>query len=65
MKRTYPGQTIVNTIRVENLDFTVMAIEENGGEIIVPMQTIPGVGRHCYFKDPSGHIHGAMERQTG
>ena len=61
MKRNHPNQPIVNTIQVKDLDATIKAIEENGGEIVVPKQSIPGIGMHCYFKDLSGHIHGAME----
>lgn len=61
MKRNHPDQPVVNTIQVENISETIRAIEENGGEIIVPLQEIPGVGKHCFFKDPSGYIHGAME----
>ena len=64
MLRNHPDQPIVNTIQVADLDATIKAIEENGGEIVVPRQTIPGVGMHCYFKDPSGYIHGAMQPFT-
>ena len=65
MKRNDPGQPIVNTIQVEDLDKVIRAIEENGGEIVVPKQTIGGVGTHCYFRDPSGYIHGAMQPFEG
>ncbi|MFC2098235.1 VOC family protein [Bacteroidota bacterium] len=61
MKWNHPDQSIVNTIQVENMELTLKAIEENEGEIVVPVQTIPGIGKHCYFKDPSGYIHGVME----
>ena len=61
MKRNHPGQPIVNTIQVENIKETMEAIENLGGEIVVAMQEVPGVGKHCYFKDPSGYIHGVME----
>ena len=60
-QRNHPDQPIVNTIQVEDLDSAIRAIEENGGEIVLPRQTIPGVGTHCYFKDPFGYIHGAMQ----
>ena len=65
MKWNHQDQPIVNTIQVEDLDACIKAIEENGGEIVVPKQNIPGVGKHCYFKDPSGYIHGAMEPEMG
>ena len=38
-----------------------VVIFDNGGEIVVPLQEIPGVGTNCYFKDPSGYIHGVMQ----
>lgn len=65
MKWNRPDQPIVNTIQVDDIDETVKAIKENGGDILVSVQIIPGVGKHCYFKDPSGHIHGAMEPEKG
>ena len=61
MKWTHPGQPIVNTIQVDNLDAIIKLIAENGGEVVVPKQTVRSVGNFCYFKDPSGYIHGAME----
>ncbi len=63
MKWNYPEQPVVITIQVDDIDATTRAIEENGGEIVMPGQRIPGVGTQCYFKDPSGHIHGAIEME--
>ena len=65
MKGNHPVQPIVNTIQVEDIDAAINSIENNGGEIVVPKQNIPGVGTHCYFKDPSGYIHGVMEPEIG
>ena len=61
MQWNSPDQPIVNTIQVNDLDDTIRKIEENDGQIVVSKQTIPGVGTHCYIKDPSGFIHGAMQ----
>jgi predicted enzyme related to lactoylglutathione lyase len=61
MKWNHPDQPIVNTIQVEDIEGVMKAVVENGGEIVVPKQIVPGVGTHCYFKDPSGYIHGAMQ----
>ncbi|MFC2081552.1 VOC family protein, partial [Bacteroidota bacterium] len=61
MKLNQYDQAIVNTIQVEDIDATIKALEENGGEIVVSKQSVPGVGTHCYFKDPFGHIHGILE----
>jgi predicted enzyme related to lactoylglutathione lyase len=65
MKRNHPDQPVVNTIQVDDIDRVMKSISENGGEIVVPGQTIPGVGTHCYFRDPSGYIHGAMQPEEG
>ena len=64
MQWNSPDQPIVNTIQVDDLDDTIRKIKENGGQIVVPKQTIPGIGTHCYFRDPSGFIHGAMQSGT-
>jgi predicted enzyme related to lactoylglutathione lyase len=61
MKRNHPDQPVVNTIEVRDIESAMAAVEDNGGEIVVPLQEVPGVGKHCYFKDPSGYIHGALE----
>ena len=61
MQWNSPDQPIVNTIQVEDIDETIRRIEKYGGKLVVPKQSIPGVGTHCYFKDPSGFIHGAMQ----
>jgi len=64
MKRSHPEQMIVNTIQVEDIDSTMNRIIENGGEIVVPKQSISGIGTHCYFKDLSGYIHGVLESDS-
>ncbi len=61
LRKNHPVTSIVNTIQVKDIVPTMNAIEENGGEIFGPKQEIPGVGIHCYFKDPDGHIHGVLE----
>ena len=61
IKRNHFVQPVVNTIQVDDIDTTIEAIIANGGEIVVPKQSVPGVGTHCYFKDPSDNIHGLLE----
>jgi uncharacterized protein len=36
-------------------------VVEHGGTVVVEPFTIPGVGRGCYFTDPSGLIVGLHE----
>ena len=50
-----------NTINVSDIDETVKQIEANGGEIVHPKHTIPGVGHLAYFKDTEGNLWGIMQ----
>ena len=60
-KRKMPGETVVNTIGVTNLDETIKKIEMNGGKIIVPKMEIPKVGLLVYFMDTEGVVQGAIQ----
>ncbi len=51
----------VNTIGVLSVDESIKKIEQNGGTIIRPKQSVPGVGYMIYFKDSEGNLWGAME----
>lgn len=61
MKKKHPGQPVVNSIDVVNLDHTVEQIEKAGGKIVVPKMAIPTVGWLAYFTDPDGNIHGVYQ----
>jgi hypothetical protein len=52
------------TIGVDDIDATIRAIEENGGQIGMAKFTIPTVGSGCYFHDPEGNWVGAMQYET-
>lgn len=54
----------VNTIDVDSVDEAVEKIEQNGGEIVRPKQTIPGVRHLAYFEDTEGNLWGVMESDT-
>ncbi len=49
------------TISVASVDRAIKAIEANGGTIVMPKATIPGVGTLIFFKDTEGNIAGAMQ----
>jgi hypothetical protein len=49
------------TISVDSIDRTIAAVQANGGKIVMPKATIPGVGTLIFFKDPDGNIAGAMQ----
>jgi predicted enzyme related to lactoylglutathione lyase len=61
MKKRDPKQPVVNSINVKNIDASIKAIEANGGKIVVPKSTIPGVGHLAYFTDPDGNIFGVIQ----
>ena len=41
-------------IGVEDVDARAAAVTTHGGEVLLPPQDIPGVGRFAYVKDPQG-----------
>ncbi len=49
------------TISVEDIQAAAAAITANGGEIVMEVCTLPGVGRLLFFRDPEGNIAGAMQ----
>jgi predicted enzyme related to lactoylglutathione lyase len=61
MKRNEPGQPVVNTVEVTDLEETQAKIRDAGGQVVVPRMEIPGVGYLIYFKDTEGNIFGAMQ----
>ncbi|MBM4170888.1 MAG: VOC family protein [Ignavibacteria bacterium] len=61
---TMPGNGIVNTIQVENLEEAIEKVKINGGEQVVEKMTIPNVGYICYCKDVEGTIFGMMQEDA-
>lgn len=61
IKRRDASMPVVNTIGVEDIDKAMNTVVANGGNIVVPKSSIPGMGHLCYFKDPGGIIHGMMQ----
>lgn len=54
----------VCTLDVENLDETIIAVQNAGGEIAVPKMPVPGIGWLAYFHDPDGNMFGAMQTDS-
>jgi predicted enzyme related to lactoylglutathione lyase len=48
-------------ISVESVDRYIKKVEELGGKVIVPKQTIPGYGFVAYISDPQGNTFGIFE----
>jgi predicted enzyme related to lactoylglutathione lyase len=49
------------TISVGDIQTTAAAIAENGGDVVMQICTLAGVGRLLFFRDPEGNIAGAMQ----
>lgn len=48
----------VNTIEVSSVDEFAEKVTANGGKIVVPKTTIPGVGYQIYCQDSEGIVFG-------
>ena len=58
------GQAVIAyvcTVDVEDLDASVQAAVDNGGQIALPKMPIPGMGWLAYCKDTEGNIFGMMQ----
>jgi predicted enzyme related to lactoylglutathione lyase len=58
------GQAVIAyvcTVDVTDLDASVQAATDNGGQIALPKMPIPGVGWLAYCKDTEGNIFGMMQ----
>jgi predicted enzyme related to lactoylglutathione lyase len=64
-ERRPSGDKTVNTIDVPDLDAYTAKVEEAGGRVLEPKQTIPGVGYFCYCQDSEGNVFGLMESDPG
>jgi uncharacterized protein len=60
-KRDQPWQTVIPTIDVKSADEIADLIVREGGTIVLPKTTIPGVGYLVTFKDTEGNILAALQ----
>lgn len=51
----------VNTVEVDDLDATIQLVLQNGGQIIMPKDLIPGVGWLAYVSEPGGGVMGVIQ----
>jgi hypothetical protein len=65
MKKIAPGQPVINTITVDDIDKALKSIEQNGGKVVKPKWKIPGAGWLAFFADPDGNMHGVMQLEIG
>jgi predicted enzyme related to lactoylglutathione lyase len=60
-RRESQNDQIFNYIKVSTVDEFKKKIEENGGTIVTPKITVPGVGYFYMFKDTEGNKLGIMQ----
>lgn len=53
------------TISVDDIGKAAEAVVANGGKIVMPVCTLPGIGRLFFFQDPDGNQAGAMHYDSG
>jgi predicted enzyme related to lactoylglutathione lyase len=56
-----PVNAYVCTIDVPDLDATVSAATERGGEVRLPRFAVPGVGWQAYLADTEGNLVGVLQ----
>ena len=60
-KRSKPEESLTPFINVPSVDDYTSKIEANGGKVIQPKTTIPGIGYMVVFKDTENNRLGLME----
>ena len=55
------NENTINTINVPSIDEFIKKVEKNGGKILMPKMTIPGLGYHTYCQDTEGNVFGIIE----
>jgi len=55
----FPPTVLV--VDVDDIDPVLEKVKQNGGEIVLPKNPIPGVGYAAYFKDPQGVVMGVFQ----
>ncbi|MFQ6095525.1 MAG: VOC family protein [Candidatus Bathyarchaeia archaeon] len=63
-KKESPSQRPMNYILVESVEEYSRKVQELGGKIITPKQTVPGMGHFAIALDPEGNIFGLWEAVT-
>jgi len=61
MRRDPNMHATINTIDVELLDEAIAKVTSNGGTVVAPRMTIPGIGYFAYCQDTEGNTFGMMQ----
>jgi len=63
-KREEQKQSVVNTVSVASIDEAMEKVKRNGGKVLMPKMTIPGIGYNTYCQDTEGNVFGIMEEDA-
>ncbi len=55
------GQSVINTIAVEDLPAAIARVTAAGGSLVNEVQDLPGVGEFVYARDTEGNVFGLMQ----
>ncbi|OBZ17256.1 VOC family protein [Bacillus sp. FJAT-26390] len=61
MKSPDGSTRTVNSIEVTSIDDYLTAVTSNGGTVVVPKMSMPGMGYLAYFTDPAGVLVGISQ----
>lgn len=62
-QREQPWQGAIPTIDVDSAETVSDLVEREGGTILVPATSIPGVGKLVTFRDTEGNVLSALEAE--
>lgn len=58
------GSSYTNAIGVPSIEDCVLRVIRAGGEVMMPGQVVPGLGRIAYCADAEGDVFGLLEREA-
>ena len=61
MSNQYQSQTTIAWIGVDDLETTLAAARDAGGDQVGEIQELPGIGRLCYLRDTEGVLIGLRQ----
>lgn len=63
---TAPANSMwVVSFQTDDIDTTIAQVQELGGRVVHPANTVPGIGRTAWVADPTGALFGLMQPETG
>jgi len=57
-------KSIVNVVKVRDIDSTIKKIRSNGGTLNTKKMVVPSMGYMVYFKDPDKNVFGAFQQDS-